>query len=514
MLHALVSAQSTNIVLLEKQINGLYQQNLNRAAVYYIEQFLKTENISNDDAYQANLLLSKTHISLRNYDLALASVNKSLVCARKSDRKSEYISNASYTKAMVLFEAGQYTQFRKIQEEFEESKFKYLSKEQHSRIIIQQAYLFYLEKNYRLAKEKYDLSLNFIEKNNPCLLFELHLKMMELFGALNNREQFNLSYYSCKAIADTCNVLSNRIKISETMVKSLANLARYHQASNYFSNYINEIRNRQRGSAYPILLQQEDKYKKELEKQQLGLQQQNVLANQHVVKFRIVFTLLMALCVWMVVIGNKYYRLKIQKRKDDLFMREMLEHGEIENKRLALEMDTELVKGINAVLKQFERSPLDSREKLKKLAESAKKISVDLRPHLFEYYGLHESIHHLVTNLQENTKSQLSTDIKYFRCLSPNEELQLYRTIEEAIALLQTHTETINGSLVIKQGIEDLLVELMVNGMVLSVATNLQQAELVLIRRMDGRIKLINGLIKWGVKEKNTYMQIKIPRYN
>ena len=125
-------------------------------------------------------------------------------------------------------------------------------------------------KNYRLAKEKYDLVLNFIEKNNSCLLFELHLKMMALFGTLNNRERFTHSYYSRKAIADSCTVLSSRIKISEAMVKSLANMVRYHQASNYLANYINEIRNHQRGSAYTLLLQQEDKYKKELEKQQFG----------------------------------------------------------------------------------------------------------------------------------------------------------------------------------------------------------------------------------------------------
>jgi NADH dehydrogenase/NADH:ubiquinone oxidoreductase subunit G len=226
----LLSAQSPAALQLEKNVYALNNESKYELAQGQIFQFLKAENISDEDRYYAYVYLSYTYKRLFDYTSTLRYLDQALSYGINTPKRDFFIANINCQKALSWFDIHRYREADSLMKLLALSNYQYLNEEYQSKIIMQEAYLQFLNKNYKEAENRYDSAIHLMQRSSPCDLPMIYAKKLELFGETGQKNETQLTYLASLKSADSCGILKYTIYTKQMMVRALINQKEYLQA--------------------------------------------------------------------------------------------------------------------------------------------------------------------------------------------------------------------------------------------------------------------------------------------
>lgn len=192
--------------------------------------------------------------------------------------------------------------------------------------------------------------------------------------------------------------------------------------------------------------------------------------------------------------------LQLKRRRDEKadglrqqqFTYLLLQKEEEERRRIA----TDLHDGINHELLALKnrlllRQPLEA-EDVEAVIISVREVSRNLYPALFESIGLAASVEALCDRM---TRAGFFTtcDLEYTPHLSKNEELQVYRIVQEALTNIAKHASAEAGKVTIYTGKDQLWVEIKDNGKGFNTNRKIENLSSFGLQSIQQRTKAIGG---------------------
>ena len=216
-------AQLPHIKVLE---DSVYR--LNNALKYpeshtLLQSFLEQPNRTNEDKYYANLYLSYTRKRLFDYDNVIKYLDVALSYGLETEKKDFFIANIQCQKALVYFDIQKYKQSDSLMQILSKNKYMHLDAEYQSKIMMQEAYILYLDKAYVAAEKKYDQAIILLRGSSPCDLPMIYTKKIELYDAMNDEAKINDAYKKALHYADSCKIVKYTIYAKEVFANALIN---------------------------------------------------------------------------------------------------------------------------------------------------------------------------------------------------------------------------------------------------------------------------------------------------
>jgi signal transduction histidine kinase len=217
-----LQAQPAHIVALEDQV-----YKFNNALKYTESQkllmdFINKPTSTPEDKYYANLYFSYTHKRLFDYDKVLKYLDIALSEGMKTAEKDFYVANIQCQKALVYFDIHKYPLSDSIMQILSKNKYNYLNEEYQAKIIMQEAYLSYLRKDYTVSEKKYDQALVLLRGSSPCDLPMIYGKKMQLYTKMGDDAKVEEAYQRSLFYADSCKILKYTMYTKEILVTILS----------------------------------------------------------------------------------------------------------------------------------------------------------------------------------------------------------------------------------------------------------------------------------------------------
>lgn len=213
-----VYAQVNSFQQLEQkvyQLNNALKYNESQALLLPV---LQSKTFSSDDKYQAAILLSYTYKRVFDYQSTLKFLETARTFANESPKKDQYIATIRSEEAFVYFDTHEYKKAGRLMSLLEKSGFMYISLENQSKLVMQQGYLFFLNKQYKQAEATYDKAIEWMRASAPCHLPMIFVKKMQLYNATNQLDLLSDALKKSTMYADSCHILKYKLYTYEELV--------------------------------------------------------------------------------------------------------------------------------------------------------------------------------------------------------------------------------------------------------------------------------------------------------
>ena len=194
-----------------------------------------------------------------------------------------------------------------------------------------------------------------------------------------------------------------------------------------------------------------------------------------------------------------------------------LEGQEYERQRISENLHDDLGPLLSAIKMQMTNAKSDPEvlDKLKNSVDEAVKtirqVSYDLSPAILEQLGLYRALHHVCSEHEKITKSQvnLQWDRVLNELLSEKEEITIYRIIQEALTNIMKHAQAtkVFVSGVVNNGV----IEISIGDNGIGINTKDKSMGLGL-KNIKARVSVLNGVFKLATSSNGTNLNIKIKR--
>lgn len=509
-------AKSKQVTLLETKVYELNNKAEYETSLKKILDFLNSKTIDSEDAYYGNLILSETYKRIFDYDNVLLYLDKAQTFAEKiTSNKQYYLDNIICQKAFALFDIQHYTDAKVLMQDLAKSKYINLSTETQAMLIMQDAYLLYLDKNYTEAEQQYDLAISKMQMASPCDLPNIYGKKIALYGAMNNELKMQLAYKQALHYSDSCHITKYNLYAAEIMRNTYQSMGKYDKAFKYFTVYdsLNTIYN---ADGFKDKLQElEIKYETNKKEQAIYLKEQIITSNKRLIALLIIAIGTLTLMIALYITIQRRKKLVKEKLQSQLFTKQLLNKTEEERKRIATDLHDSVNNDLLLIKSSLQKNtPLEIEPKIDLLMNNVRAISRNLHPVLFEELGLQDSVEQLVERVQEHNQFILNTEIDYRSCLTSEDELQLYRIIQEAVNNIIKYSKAEAAIITLNEYKEKLIIEIKDNGKGFNVKETLSSNKSFGLHNIIERSKAINGNATITSSNNGTIINIEIPIKN
>ncbi|WP_294299356.1 helix-turn-helix transcriptional regulator [uncultured Chryseobacterium sp.] len=178
---------------------------------------LQNENLSPEDKGEINILLSFTYKRLEDY----TSVNYYLTEAKKIaiENRLKRLSNIIDAQfAFSYFDTQSYKKSGTIMKKIAAKGYEDLPADERSKVLMQQGYISFLDKDFYNAEKYYQQSSIIMEENNNCDLPIIYGKEIELYFAENNPAKAFECYHKGIQKARQCKILKYEMYLSQVFI--------------------------------------------------------------------------------------------------------------------------------------------------------------------------------------------------------------------------------------------------------------------------------------------------------
>lgn len=211
LLTGLYSSQTFDFQVLEKTIDRNNQLGRHKISQQKLLDVLKNEDLDLNDQVKANLLLAKTFRSINDYATAINYLKKTQTLSLHLTGKDSLIMDIRAELALAYFDNHNYTESGKIMAGIAREKYRNLDEGTKAYLIMQQAYINFLNKDYQTAEKQYVASLAILKKYSPCNMPPVMVKQLQLYGRKKDFNTMERIYMETVKIADSCSILKYKI---------------------------------------------------------------------------------------------------------------------------------------------------------------------------------------------------------------------------------------------------------------------------------------------------------------
>jgi signal transduction histidine kinase len=509
----LLQAKSEQIVLLETEVEALNKDAEYETSLKRILEFLSSKNISNEDAYYGNLCLSSTYKYISDYDNVLLYLDQAEEFAKKiTTNRQYYLDDVAFQKALALFDIQHYGEAKVLMQTLAKNNYENLDMRSQAMLLMQEAYLSYLDKTYEESERQYELAIEKMRRSSPCDLPIIYGKKIALYGAMNDEAKMQQAYDQAFHHADSCHISKYNLYAAEMMRNTYQGMGNFERAFRYFTVYdsLNTIYN---ADGFKVKLQElEVEFETDKKEQAIHLNEKTITGNRRLIALLIMVIVALLLLIALFFAFQRRRKLEKEKAQSQLFTTQLLISIENERKRIATDLHDSVNNELLVVKSGLQKNtPQDTASKIDDLMNHVRAISRNLHPVLFEDLGLQDYIEQLVERVQEHNRFILNAEIDYKNCLPIGDELQLYRIIQEAVSNIIKYAKAQAAIITLNEYKERLVIEIKDNGKGFNVAETLSSNKSFGLHNIIERSKAINGKATIASNPNGTMITIEIP---
>lgn len=448
----------------------------------------------------------------KNYNEAEKNINKAIKCFDKvKDYNNVFMS--LYNK-MALLDEKKDKHFSTLVDSVYNASKKIKLLNTGLKIELTTCYIQKLvdEGNLALAKEKLDeikpivdslksessfvvysasLSGYEIKANKGISDVKIYTKAIPLFKENEDYQNLKIIYSLLKADALSKNDLKSALYFTEEKQKAEESLA----------NELTKVK----------VIEMETKYKTKQKEQKLTLKELQIEKNKKLISILITLLVLIILSIIVFALLKNKEKLKQEKSIKTMFTKQLLENTEDERKRIA----NDLHDGISHELLNLKTSTKEDisglNSKIDVIINEIRQISRNLHPAMFDRVGLEFSIRQLVEYLELKNQFMITTDLEYNKNLSSENELQLYRIIQESLSNIIKYANAHSARVSLKELDKFLILEIKDNGKGFNVDEKLKGKTAFGLHSMIERGTITGGKTTIFSDNLGTTITVKIP---
>lgn len=323
---------------LEQKVYVFNNAFLYDSSQWYIRRFLENSDLSNSERFYAFLYNSYTYKRIFDYTSTLSKIDSAWYYGQRTPYENYFRANMYAQKALALFDISQYSKAAELMKSLSDNHYEGLTMEYKSKIVMQEAYLHYLRKEYGLAESSYKMALNFMRKSSPCDLPMIYGKQIELYSATKDTLAVKRIFREGMKNADSCGIKKYNMYLFETMAKGYAEAQDYKLAL-YYYNMFQAMHYEYTSADYvKKLANAEAKYKAMTNEKEL-LIQKNKLYEQEVFIWVLFIILIAMVCVGVAYTFWQRQIQILQKNKaQQIFTQQLFQNTEAERERIARDL--------------------------------------------------------------------------------------------------------------------------------------------------------------------------------
>ncbi len=502
--------QSADMRKLERKVYNWNNHSECGRSVDYLLRFLNKKSLSNTDRYYANLYLSYTYKRLFDYPNALKRLDRALFYGIKTDQPEFYKNNIQCQKALIYFDIQKYHLSQQLMEDLEKDHYRYLNDEYQSKIMMQQAYLFYLEEKFPEAEMLYQKAVKKMQASSPCDLPMIYGKQIQLYGAMHEDKKMMHSYDLAVKSSDSCGITKYKMYALEMLKNSFAEQRRYEEYYHYVRMYDSIAEQYNAIENIHKIRELEVKYNTRQKQAELEMERQAVSSSKRLIALLILLLVITILLIALYVTVQRRKKL-IKDRENSLrHTRSLLARTEDERKRIASDLHDSVNHDLTYLKHLINDDPTLAKSKVDQVIEDIRIISRNLHPALFETLGLKQSIEVLAERIQTQYELILITEINYSNRLSVTDELQVYRIVQEAITNMVKYSGAMAGKISIWETPDKLMLEIRDSGNGFDVEKVLASKDSFGLHMMIERSTTLNGTTHITSDQSGTIIYIEI----
>lgn len=297
-------AQNMEYYVLEKEIyhnNQLGKHNLSQKKLLSI---LENNNLTQKETVFVNFLLANTFRSLNDFPTTVKYLDKAMALSYNLPKEEDSLRMSIKAEmAFNYFDNNRYKESDSIMQEFVKLKFRNTNLIDKAYIIMQMAYLKYLEKDFDASEKMFNESSDILQKASPCNLPVILVKKMQLYAKKNNIDSVTVIYDRSMKIANQCSILKYKIYATQELLE----IYKYRGDANKVYEYLNIL----------DALKREDN--KEARLSNMHVDNQNILEKENTEEEKSFFwktILFVVLAIAASLLGFIFYRRSTKYKKE------------------------------------------------------------------------------------------------------------------------------------------------------------------------------------------------------
>jgi signal transduction histidine kinase len=499
---------NVNFTNLEDQIytyNNAFKYDSSKALLL---KTLEQPNLSPENIYQCYILLSYTHKRLFDYPRVMIYLDSAKKYAFKSAHKDSLMANIFSQKALALFDIHEYKESDEMMKNLAATQYAYLDDEYKAKIIMQEAYIKFLDKDYKNAERKYAIALELMRKSSPCDLPMINAKQIELYGDMGDDEKIEKTLKLSLASADSCKIIKYSMYTYDMTRKAYEKQQKFGKAFDAFKI---------KDSLEIVYDTKEHLDKvKELElKYQTERKEKEIAINKQVIQSRNTFIgWLVAIMFSGIVLYLLQQRKRLRQAKENStnFTKQLLETTEEERRRIASDLHDSIGHELLVLKSDLKQDLSAVNLKIDQIINEIRGISRNLHPVMFDKIGLIPNIEALIIRMQNQHNFMINTEIDYHNTLSVADELQLYRIIQEALSNIIKYANAHAAKISIEELADKICIEIKDNGKGFNLKETLNSGNAFGLYNIFERSRIMGGEAKIKSSEEGTVITINIPK--
>jgi signal transduction histidine kinase len=450
----------------------------------FTHQFKKAEqNINKSiEYYQKEKDIDNTYMSLHN-KIVLFDVKKDKRFYSLIDSVyHSYIKSKSSNSVLKIILTTFYVQKLVDEGDFKQAKQK-----------LEEIKPIALMLNSKSSLEDYSAALAYYEiKNNKGISdISTYTKAIPIFIENENYQNLEIVYSLLKENALSKNDFKNALFYSEKKQIATENLA-------------NEM-------IKTKVIDIDTKYKTKQKEQQITLKELNIEKNKKIIAILATILSTLILAIISVVFWQSKKKLIKEKTLKTMFAKELLQNTENERKRIANDLHDGISHELLSLKSVTTENFLGLNNKIDVIINEIRQISRNLHPAMFDRVGLEFSIKQLIDYLELKNQFMITYDIDYNKKLSPENELQLYRIVQESLSNIIKYADAHSASVSLKEVNNFLILEIKDNGKGFNVEEKLNNKTSFGLHSLIERGNVVGGKTTIFSDSLGTVITLKIP---
>jgi signal transduction histidine kinase len=216
----------------------------------------------------------------------------------------------------------------------------------------------------------------------------------------------------------------------------------------------------------------------------------------------------------MILLYRNRQNIKSKKNLQERFSQKLLVSQEEERMRISKDLHD----GIGQQLLLIKNKVIASGDQITKemvdnTIDEVRNISRDLHPFALQELGITKAIEHTITQIDENTTLFISSEIDNIDDLfSPEEEVNIYRIIQESLSNIIKHAKAEASKVLVKRFTNNVTISIRDNGVGFDFNEKYQDKKSLGLKTLLERTKFLKGQMKViSKKENGTVIEFKLP---
>ncbi len=217
LLASFLTAKQLDVISLEKEICRYNREGRQLTSQKKLSDLLFSGNLSKEEESAVLLYMAITYRGVNDYMMCLDYLNKSHQIAQDLPKNNFLRKKLDYEYAFVYFDSKNFEKAKKAMERIADKNYIDVSPEDQSYILMQEGYLFLMDREFALAQRKYDQAFMLMRDANAANLPIILVKMMELYSKKNDINKVESLYKESMQFSRQYKILKYEIMASAEM---------------------------------------------------------------------------------------------------------------------------------------------------------------------------------------------------------------------------------------------------------------------------------------------------------